>query len=1522
MNKLLQETQHYSVSDSFSKAFDYHKKGELEAAEKMYRDILAKEPEHADALHLSGLAAHQKGDPHRALTLIEKAVKLSPDPVYFSNLGAVYQALRRFQKAELYHKKALELNPGLIASHFSLGNIYKGLGCLPEALMFYQNVIKLKQDHGEAHYNAGIIFQWMGNYSEAEKCYRRVIKLQPDFAEVYNNLGTVCQCQGRKEEAFSSYRKALSLRPDYADVYNNMGTLFQAQGQIDKAVTAYRQAVRFAPDHADAYGNLVFQLYQTCRWKELETLNKKLDRLSGRLMEEGKKISETPFVNLIRHMNPERNFAVARSWTQHILRQVAHIKCSFSFENRKNNGTKIVIGYLSNDFRNHPVAHLMLGLFGFHDRRAFEIHCYSFGKDDGSIYRRRIEKECDRFVELHHLNHETAAKCIYENNVDILVDLMGHTKDNRLEICALRPSPVQVTWLGCPGTTGADFMDYIITDRIVTPEDQARYYSEKFVWMPHSYVVMDNTQVLPPNSLSRKDFQLPEDAFVFCSFNNAYKIDPLIFSVWMNILRRVEGSVLWIMVRDSVAQKNLQKEAGKKGIDTERLIFADKLPKDKHLNRLQLADLALDTRIYNGGATTCDALWAGVPVITVQGNHLASRVSSGILAAADLAELICKDLHSYEELAVEIASVPPKIKRFRECLQKNRNTAPLFDTEKYVRALEAAFRAMMQLFRSGQQAKHISVDETKDGQRIRKRYPAKVKERINQGVACHQKGDLDGALDIYREIQRDYPDHPDPLHLSGIIAHQKGNGEEALHLIQQAIEIHPRKASYHSNLGLVLQSIGQIDGAMNCFRKATEIAPDFAEARNNMGNAFQALARPDLAEPFYREAIELNPQYAEAWHHLGLALQDMLRSDEALAAYRKAVEIRPDFAEVYYSMATVFQAREKTDDAVSLCRKALAYQPEHAKAFGLVYHYLQQTCQWKELQQADNTLDEMTRNSLEKGASVAEQPLMSIMRHSDPRRNYEVIRARALEIQGKAENIQTDFSFENRKSGKSRIIVGYLSNDFRNHPVAHLALRLFGLQDRKRFQVYAYSYGPGDGSTYREQIRESCDCFRDIRRMNNSDAARCIYEDGVDILVDLTGHTRDERLIICALRPAPVQVTYLGFPGTTAADFMDYIITDRIVTPEDHKAFYSEQFVYMPDCYMITDHQQEVSSGQWRKSDLGVTEDTFIFCSLNNAYKIEPVMFDVWMRVLHQIPDSVLWLQKFGSETCRNLKKEAEKRGVHPDRLIFAEKLRSKADYLGRLALAELGLDTRIYNGHATTCDALWAGVPVVTLQGNHFASRAASAILTAAGLEELITYDLRTYEELVLRLAKNRNEIISIREKLQNNRLREPLFDTPGFVMKLETAYESMWQQFLEGKNPELIDVRRERKKNFISALTSDVESDLQQAVSLHQENRFQEAEKLYRKIIAQIPDHADALHLLGLIFFQKGNSSKAVELICKAIEKSPSNPIFYSNLGLAYKLQYKTDEALSSYEKALELTPNDPEICYRMGKVLRETG
>jgi len=609
------------------------------------------------------------------------------------------RAAAKRSRAEPGHAGAL-LNQSLIA---------RQAGRLGEALALAERALALEPDLAEAHYVQGTLLTAGRRLAEAVASFDEAIAARADYFAAHNNRGNALKALGRLTEAAASYRRALALRPDSAGAHNNLGGVLVAMRKPEDAIECFRRALAIDPGMAGAAANLLHQLQHACAWSEFKELEPRVDALTRRSIREGAAVGEMPFYHMTRCADPAENFRIARARSLEIAKRAP--KMNFPPNRSRGRKSKITIGYLSANFFNHPTAHTMAAVFGLHDRGDFNVFAFSYGPDDGSSYRRRIERDSDRFFDIRDADFAASARLINDSGVDILVDLSGHTMNSRLEICAHRPAPVQVTYKGFPGTTGADFIDYILTDRIVTLPSEAPYYSERIVYLPNTYWVDNHTQAISDKPFRRADFGLPDAGFVFCCFNGNYKIDPTMFGVWMDLLKKTPNGVLWLLRGNDLAQRNLKREAEAAGVAADRLVFAPALPKAEHLARLRLADLALDTRIVGGHTTTADALWAGVPVIALKGSHFASRVSSSLLAAVGLAETVTGSLEAYQRLALDLARHPAALAALCGKLARNRETAPLFDTPRFVANLENAFRRMWNGYLAGAPPRSIEVRE-------------------------------------------------------------------------------------------------------------------------------------------------------------------------------------------------------------------------------------------------------------------------------------------------------------------------------------------------------------------------------------------------------------------------------------------------------------------------------------------------------------------------------------------------------------------------------------------------------------------------------------------------------------------------------------------------------------------------------------------------------------------------------------------------------------------------------------------
>src|SRR6266404_7230463 len=653
--------------------------------------------------------------------------------------------------------------------------------------------------------------------------------------------------------------------------------------------------------------------------------------------------------------------------------------------------------------------------------------------------------------------------------------------------------------------------------------------------------------------------------------------------------------------------------------------------------------------------------------------------------------------------------------------------------------------------------------------------PAYAEAQFNLGVVLHQRHELDAAEAAYRRVISLDPGIAVAHNNLGTVLKDQSLLDEALAAFENAIKLKPDYAEAFYNGGTVLQQQAKREEALAAYGHAIELRKDYADAINNAGIILQELGRTGEAIELYRRLLELMPAHALACNNMGAALLAEGRASEAQVAFEQALTHKADFPEAFYNLGNARRELGNLAEAIAACQNALRLRPDYANAFSQLVYHRAQACEWNNYHADQKKLLEMVRHGvrvppfylLSTQASASDQMICAQQWIRPIRPPQEAV-----------------FKHEaSEESGSGRIRLGYLSGDFHQHATAQLMAELFERHNRDRFEVVAYSYGPNDNSPMRTRLISAFDRFVDIRALSHREAAHRIHADEVDILVDLKGYTYHARPAISAYRPAPVQVSYLGYPATMGADFIDYIIVDPFVVPASQQPFFSERLVHLPCSYQVNDRRREVASTRTWK-DWGLPTDGLVLCSFNNSYKISPVFFDIWMRLLRSVPGSVLWLLETNALVKGNLRSEAEKRGVDSGRLIFAPVVPS-AEHLGRHQHADLFLDTLPCNAHTTASDALWAGLPVLTCSGGTFAGRVAGSLLMAIGMPELVTGSLEEYEQLALALARDPQRLIALRRKLEINRDASALFDLPKLTGNFETAYARMWQTWLCRERP-----------------------------------------------------------------------------------------------------------------------------------------
>jgi len=581
------------------------------------------------------------------------------------------------------------------------GRCYAGLKQLHAATKSYEQAIKINPNFAKAHYNLGITLINLGHLTKAIASYKRALKIKPNYALAHNNLGIALKKNGQHNLAINSFKQALMIKSDYAKAHFHLGNTYAELKQRDVAIKFYEQALKIKPNFAEAQARKQFHQSRTCDWRFWADFKK-----SARDTASLENKFSTPFSMLAMEDAPEQHKKRAEYFAT-----PKHIQTAFSLPNKpKTKPSRLRIGYFSADFHNHATMRLMAKLFKVHNRKKFEIFAYSYGPDKNDSMRHLLANDVDYFRDIKEKSNKEITEVARQDHIDIAIDLKGYTQHTRTGVFAHRLAPIQMNYLGYPGTLGADYFDYIIADTVVIPEKQRQNYTENIIYLPHSYQVNDDTRAISERPMSRLEFGLPQKAFVFCCFNNNYKISPQEFDIWMRLLNKVDGSVLWLLRSNKWTEINLRKEAKKRGINSERLIFANKLSQSEHLARQRLANLFLDTFNVNAHTTASDALWAGLPVVTKQGHGFAARVAASLLTAVGLPELITDTEEDYEALALDLATHKLKLNALKQKLIKNRQTYPLFNTELFARHLENAYEQAYELYFENTPPKMITVN--------------------------------------------------------------------------------------------------------------------------------------------------------------------------------------------------------------------------------------------------------------------------------------------------------------------------------------------------------------------------------------------------------------------------------------------------------------------------------------------------------------------------------------------------------------------------------------------------------------------------------------------------------------------------------------------------------------------------------------------------------------------------------------------------------------------------------------------
>jgi predicted O-linked N-acetylglucosamine transferase (SPINDLY family) len=724
------------ADETLQRAVSAMRAGQAEAAERLFKQALQSAPNHLGALNLFGLFLTSRGRFDEAERHIRLALKAGPaSDASLYNYGLVLKALKRPAEALEKLSQALQINSSVAETWNSRGTVFNDLKRYREAMVDFDRAIAINanfadpfvnkgntlaelKSHGEAlaaydralALNSNLPAAWLGRakvlfefkqYDNALAACDRALALKPDLAEAWLGRGNVFYEAGRYDNALAAYDRTVALKSDLAFGWLGRGNVLADTKRYADALVAYDRALALDPDLDYALGARILSKLMICDWADLDA------EIAGLLskLRDGK-LPSAPFPLLATTASAADQLQCAR---RHLQDRPIFPPL---WRGQAYHHDRIRIAYLSANFYEHATASLLTGLFERHDRSRFDVTGLSFGSHQNSPLRERIEGAFERFVDVRDKSEREIAELVRTLEIDIAVDLMGFTKNNRLSVLARRPAPIQVNYLGYIGTMGADFIDYVIADEIALPFDQQPFFAEKIVHLPGCFLVTDDRQEIAPHTPSREEAGLPPHGFVFCSFNNSYKFAKPVFEAWMGLLGAVPGSVLWLAESSPDMAVNLRREAQRCGIAPERLVLAPRVPLPQHLARQRLAGLFLDTVPYNAGATGVAALWSGVPMLTMRGQTFVARMAASMMHAVGLPELVTDNLEDYEALALKLAYDPELLSGIRRKLQGNLQATLLFDTDRFRGHLEQAYATMVNTWRQGRGPRGFSVEPT------------------------------------------------------------------------------------------------------------------------------------------------------------------------------------------------------------------------------------------------------------------------------------------------------------------------------------------------------------------------------------------------------------------------------------------------------------------------------------------------------------------------------------------------------------------------------------------------------------------------------------------------------------------------------------------------------------------------------------------------------------------------------------------------------------------------------------------
>jgi predicted O-linked N-acetylglucosamine transferase (SPINDLY family) len=1418
-----------TAEQALQQAIGHHQAGQLQDAERLYRAILQHQPQHPDANHNLGVLAVQFSRPSASLMHFQQALNANPGRPQFwlSYVDALLRAGQLELSAQVFAQaRRLGLNgneaealaarlqasgaaaeplhaptrqevdalPTLfgqgrheeaeraaraLTDRFPLnGQGWKALGVSlkalkrkgDEALRSFRQAADLLPGDAEAQSNLGLALQESGHAAEAESRCRLALKINPNMAEAHFNLALALQDLNRVDEAQASYRKAIELKPAYAEAHYNLALTLQHFERLDEAAASYRDALRHKPDFPGALNNLGHVLKDLGRMAEAQDCLRQALALKPDYSQAHSNLVFN--LDLVEGATVAQQQAERRRWNeQHGRKHAPAIKPHL---NHPDPQRRLRVGFVSADFRRHSAYYAFSPILLNLDRAAFDVICYSGVKveDDATARLRQVVHEWRPMFDV---EDDELAQMIRRDRIDILVDLSGHSAGNRLPVFARKPAPVQIAAWGAT-STGLKTMDYYLADAVAVPQEERSLYAEEVLDLP-CILCYEPPGYLPDMS------SLPALAkpLTFGCVNRVEKITDQAIALWGRIFSALPEAQLLLKDRaydDQKVRQQLLQRFGTAGIAADRVRFMGRSPHPEHLKVFRDIDIGLDPFPQGGGISTAEALWMGVPVVSLLGPTVPSRATPSILVGAGLPDWVAHNEEEYVSVAVRAAHDLKNLAHLREGMRTRMAKSPLSDIRAYTRATETIFRAVWQRW-------------------------------------CNDHPVLPG------------PSPQDTEALANLIA--EGKIADAASAAQAMTERFPRNGFGWKALGVAYAMQGRQAEALPLMQKAAELMPDDAEAHNNLGLTLQECGRLAEAEASCRRALQLRPDFAEAYSNLSNILKDLGELDSVEANYRRALELKPDYALAHSNLIFILDLLEGVTVAQQQAERR-RWNEQHGRKH-----------------------------------APAIKPHLNL---PDPQR---------------------------------RLRVGFVSADFRRHSAFFAFGPILLNLDRNLFDVICYSEVKVEDDVT-AVLRSNSIEWRSTVGIPDEALAEQIRRDRIDILVDLSGHSAGNRLPVFARKPAPVQVAAWG-ATSTGLEAMDYYIADAVAVPQEERRLYAEEVIDLPCilCYEPPGYLPDMSP-------LPALGKPLTFGCINRVEKITDQVIALWGRIFAALPEAQLLLKdraydvpKVRQQILQRLSAAgiaAERvrllgRSLHPEHLrVFQE--------------VDIALDPYPQGGGISTAEALWMGVPVVSLLGPTVPSRATASILIGAGLPGWVAHSEEEYVKIAVQAARNPKDLARLREGMRERMGKSPLSDIHAYTRATEALFRSIWQRWCNGHR----------------APSGPTPVDTEMVAALIAERRFAEAAPAAHAMTERFPLDGFGWKALGVVYALQGRDADALPLMQKAIELMPHDAEAHKNLAQLLRKLGRLSDAEPVCRRAVELKPGHPDACSTLAGILQALG